>query len=641
MAPVTPKKASGDAQSPDRGNIIEGKRVRKPNQMYTKDYVVNMVIDALLDLPDGFDDAEAAGIADLVWKSDFSEDEPLTVMQIRLGAALKTQYKEDVEKATLKEITSIIRNKTWGYLMNLGDREVSTHTAVLPCDVLVKDKRDSLGALLLYKSRLAVGGNYVLEDGYSPFDKTSPTATIDAVYAFLAVAQRWKMQVEVGDVPTAYLHALIPSGRKHCMRISKLIAKYVLQVDPGAEPYLQPDGSLLVELQRALYGLPESGKLWHECICEKLRSIGYKQKDGDSCQWSYIERNSVTHKIISMSFILIYVDDILHIYGGQQGGEKVRARLHEKLHKAGLPKLTCHKLTPENPVSFLGLSIMILDGRRFHVSQPGYIAAMIANFPMQSGPSLKPKSSPLPSNFNSRHPEGAELKPLTEIGRKSYLKWVQTLAWTTRTRIDLCAAVAMKQTKCTAPLCIDWLDLEHMMGYLMSSPNRGIIIDCDDLTMLTLYADCGFATHDDKKSHSGHIVFGGKDRRVPLSWSSSKQKIVTSSSTEGELVALSDKADKILTMHQQMLFLLQKVVTPMTVMQDNTSTITIAYLGRPSLHSRRRFIDIRYFWFKQFLDSSTLAMHYCETAKMFADLLASIRNGSEFRAMRDVIMGSA
>mmetsp|Transcript_15393 Transcript_15393/g.22607 ORF Transcript_15393/g.22607 Transcript_15393/m.22607 type:complete len:92 (-) Transcript_15393:741-1016(-) len=79
--------------------------------------------------------------------------------------------------------------------------------------MVVKDKRDSKGQLLL------------------PFDKTSPTATIDAVWAFLAVAQRNRMQVESNDVPAAYL---------------------------------QPDGSLLVQLERALYGLPEAGKLWHE-----------------------------------------------------------------------------------------------------------------------------------------------------------------------------------------------------------------------------------------------------------------------------------------------------------------------------------------------------------------------------------------
>jgi len=130
-----------------------------------------------------------------------------------LEAALKTQYKEDVEACAIKEVQNVVKHKTWRYLKSVADAEQSIHTNVLPCQMVVKDKRDSKGQLLL------------------PFDKTSPTATIDAVWAFLAVAQRNRMQVESNDVPAAYL---------------------------------QPDGSLLVQLERALYGLPEAGKLWHE-----------------------------------------------------------------------------------------------------------------------------------------------------------------------------------------------------------------------------------------------------------------------------------------------------------------------------------------------------------------------------------------
>eukprot|EP01037_Dinobryon_pediforme_P018519 gene18519-18799_t len=53
----------------------------------------------------------------------------------------------------------------------------------------VKDKWDSRGNFLLWK------------DNYSPFDKSSPTAHLDAFYAWLSVAQRYKMQVESADKP--------------------------------------------------------------------------------------------------------------------------------------------------------------------------------------------------------------------------------------------------------------------------------------------------------------------------------------------------------------------------------------------------------------------------------------------------------
>jgi len=75
----------------------------------------------------------------------------------------------------------------------LSNAEELVHINVLPCKMVVKDKRYSQGQLLL------------------PFEKTSPTATIDAVWVFLAVAQKTKMSVESCDVPSAaYLHAPLP-----------------------------------------------------------------------------------------------------------------------------------------------------------------------------------------------------------------------------------------------------------------------------------------------------------------------------------------------------------------------------------------------------------------------------------------------
>jgi hypothetical protein len=131
----------------------------------------------------------------------------------------------------------------------------------------------------------------------------------------------------------------------------------------------------------------------------------------------------------------------------------------------------------------------------------------------------------------------------------------------------------------------------------------------------------------------------GDKKKSPISWGSSKHKLVSDSSTAGELITASDKADKTLHLTDQFEFLLVNVRKPVTIMQDNTSTITIAYLGRPSLHSRRRYLDIRYYWIKQFLDSGALAMKYCRSADQLADILASVRHGSEFRSMRNIIMG--
>jgi hypothetical protein len=71
------------------------------------------------------------------------------------------------------------------------------------------------------------------------------------------------------------------------------------------------------------------------------------------------------------------------------------------------------------------------------------------------------------------------------------------------------------------------------------------------------------------------------------------------------------------------------------VSQDNTSTITIAYMGRSSSYGKHRFIDIRYFWFKEHLEAKFAELVYLASA----DLLASIRSEAEFRHFSKLIMG--
>ena len=133
--------------------------------------------------------------------------------------------------------------------------------------------------------------------------------------------------------------------------------------------------------------------------------------------------------------------------------------------------------------------------------------------------------------------------------------------------------------------------------------------------------DVGHATHKDKKSQSvgidpcGCIGQGG----VQIFCKSMKQRIVTLSSTEAELVGLSELFDILLYLERLFKFLcLEELKRPYTVHQDNTSTMTIAYLGRPPSQSRRHFLDTRYFWTITWPDSSI------SSPRTSSDVLASV-----------------
>jgi hypothetical protein len=78
---------------------------------------------------------------------------------------------------------------------------------------------------------------------------------------------------------------------------------------------------------------------------------------------------------------------------------------------------------------------------------------------------------------------------------------------------------------------------------------------------------------------------------------------------------------------------------PITIYQDNTSAMTLAYMGKTSSGSTSKFMDLKYFWIKDYLDTKWFKLEYLPTDAMIADFFASPRTGSVFRSMRNTIMG--
>ena len=88
--------------------------------------------------------------------------------------------------------------------------------------------------------------------------------------------------------------------------------------------------------------------------------------------------------------------------------------------------------------------------------------------------------------------------------------------------------------------------------------------------------DSSFGTYEDMKSVTGTIIYLGE---APMYFKSSKQKVVTRSSTEAELIGISDALSQILWIREYVLHQ-NIVVGPVILFQDNKSTIFLATKGR-------------------------------------------------------------
>jgi hypothetical protein len=130
------------------------------------------------------------------------------------------------------------------------------------------------------------------------------------------------------------------------------------------------------------------------------------------------------------------------------------------------------------------------------------------------------------------------------------------------------------------------------------------------------YSDAAFADSNDRKSTSGFLfrLAGGT-----ASHKSTKQKLVATSTTQAEYVALSDAAKEGIW--------LQRLLKQLGYMGKDRYPILIYGDNQPSLdlikayghHERTKHIDIRYHYVREKVESGEIVLQHVRTQDMAAD----------------------
>ena len=172
-----------------------------------------------------------------------------------------------------------------------------------------------------------------------------------------------------------------------------------------------------------------------------------------------------------------------------------------------------------------------------------------------------------------------------------------------------------------------------MIKYLNGTRDIFLSLNAKDGMTIHSYIDAGFANHKDGKSHTGEMISLGGGA---ILCKSSKQKLVAKSSTEAELIGLSDGLPHVLWTKN---FLQSQGYNtgPAIIHQDNKSTITLAEKGR-STSNRTRHVSIRYFFVKDRMDSVEVKIIHTGTDDMIADFFSKPLQGALFEKHRAAIM---
>jgi len=447
-------------------------------------------------------------------------------------------------------------------------------------------KRDSNNNIIKHKARLVARG---FNQIYGiDFELTySPTLNIDGLKFIISLAAKFSWNIFQLDIKAAYLYA--PLDRE-----------IYTSIPPGDHNYNKG----YWRLHKALYGLKQSGRQWNCMITNFLINHGFIQLSSEKC----IFKKTLNKKLVCI--IGLYVDDMIIT------GEDYEIKSTIKIIRENFKISKCGEID-----CILGINVHKSHNNTYSLSQENYIKNILEKYNINNL-----KKSKTPCTGTNTISENNTLFDKTIF--KSAIGGLIFLARCTRP--DIAFAVNKAARKCEEPTVSDWKKIINIFKYLNSTSNYKITYHGKG--DFIAYSDSDFAGDiNDRKSTSGYIILMGKS---PICWSSRKQSIVATSTTEAEYISTSECIKKVLWVRNLIkeLFGIEKEITVFT---DNLSSKTTMENG--DLNTKLKHIDIKYHFNKDNIDKHKIKLEYVNTENMIADILTKDVNGNKMTSFTNII----
>jgi hypothetical protein len=446
-------------------------------------------------------------------------------------------------------------------------------------------KFDKHGRFQKVKARLVVRGDQQAKN----LTENTYAATLAgrSFRTLMAISARFDLELLQYDAVNAFVNA-------------KLDSDVFMKMPPGH----RRQGTIL-KLNKALYGLRKSPLLWQKELTRTLVDLGFTSIPHEPCCF-----------IMGGMIIFFYVDDIVIAYRKRQEGDVfgLISRLKARYALTGGGSLQW----------FLGIEILRDRAKRLiWLSQSSYIDK-IANL-VQSGI----------TDQSIRVPMGKEeLLPSEEIATQAectiYLRKIGSLLYAAViTRPDVAFAVSRLARFTTNPGPKHQAAADQVLLYLKTTRTLALQFGGEDEFVVA--SDASFADNSlDRKSSQAYAMklFGGL-----IGWRASKQDTVTTSTTEAELLALSQAAKEALFVSRLLKELLISLDNHRIRIEcDNTQTIRLVTEEIAKLQTKLRHIDIHNHWLRQEVQKGRIEVVYTESAQQMADGLTKALTNNAFKS---------
>jgi hypothetical protein len=387
------------------------------------------------------------------------------------------------------------------------------------------------------------------------------------------------------------------------MRIDPALTAIMCIIDPLWEKFKREDGSMVVQLDKALYGCIESSKLWYDHLRATLMSMGYTVSKIDPCVFFKTQDGK-------QCTIGTHVDDLFIASQCQSMGKEVLDKLKEVYETISVHDGDVH--------NYLGMTFDFTVKGKVTVGMEGYVQDVLSTYRVT-------KVAKTPATTHLYEIDEKSPKLTARESEEFHSATAKLLYLSLRTRPDILVAVSFLTTRVKEPTAQDKGKLFRVLEYLNGTRDLSLTIEPDKEICIIAAIDASHGVHPDGKGHTGGTYSLGKGAIMSVS---GKQKIVSKSSAESELIAVSDFISNVIRA-REFLIELGYQIGPAKILQDNQSTIRLMHHGRPA-SERTRHIAIRYFFVTDRIEAKEVEVQYCPTEMLTADILTKPLVGMKF-----------
>ena len=284
---------------------------------------------------------------------------------------------------------------------------------------------------------------------------------------------------------------------------------------------------------------------------------------------------------------------------------------------------------------FVGMNFSLTRDRKLRITMQDYVEECIEVFKEAGGILEGRANSPAK---NGLFVVSEDAKELEEKEAEYFHHIVAKLLYVSkRARLDIDLAISFLCTRVSKSTDEDWEKLRRLLLYLENTISMPRILGAERLDTVRTWVDASYGTHQDMKGHTGGAMSMGTG---VFNVKSTKQKLNTKSSTETEVVGVSDYLPWVVWTKSFMENQGRKIKSSI-LYQDNESAIRIEKNGMKSCREKSRHIHIRYFFVTDLVKRKELSIKHCRSEKMVSDFYTKPLQGRLFRELRDFIMGVA